>query len=170
MFLACWFVYSHTFIPGAPIIHIPSNFQAATMSSPFSINPLMTTCNIPAAGFTQFSMVTIQRVRSKTLRKSLWRVHLKVWRIDLTFLMEFEFICIIRYFIHPFVSFLLLIEQISSGASSVNQYLEIYVLIKFKGPEDPVNSSAYEILPAIYVCLMKLVYFHGTRNSVFIFL
>lgn len=65
MFLACRFVYSHTFIPGAPLIPIPSNFQAATMSSPFSINPLMTTRNIlqPAVpGFTQFSMVTIQLV------------------------------------------------------------------------------------------------------------
>lgn len=110
MFLACRFVYSHTFIPGVPLIHIPSNFQAATMSSPFSINPLMTTRNIPhpVPGFTQFSMVTIQlvgeRERERTARKSLWRVHLKVWRIDLTFLMEFEFICIIRYFTQPFVS------------------------------------------------------------------
>ena len=47
MFLACRFVYSHTFIPGAPLIHIPSNFQAATMSSPFSINPLTRARNIP---------------------------------------------------------------------------------------------------------------------------
>lgn len=113
-------------------------------------------------GFTQFSMVTIQRVRSETLRKSLWRVHLEVWRIDLTFLMEFEFICIIRYFIHPFVSFLPLIEQIWSGASPFYQYLEIYVLITFRGPEDPVNYLANEILPAIYVCLIKLYYSHNT--------
>lgn len=79
MFLACRFVYSHTFIPGVPLIHIPSNFQAATMSSPFSINPLMTTRNIPhpVPGFTQFSMVTIQLVgerergnRSKKFMKS----------------------------------------------------------------------------------------------------
>lgn len=77
MFLACRFVYSHTFIPGAPLIHIPSNFQAATMSSPFSINPLMTTRNIlqPAVpGFTNFpwlpfNLLTCEKERENRSKK-----------------------------------------------------------------------------------------------------
>ena len=95
--------------PGVPLIHIPSNFQAGTMSSPFSINPLMTTWNIPAVpGLPNFSRgyhSTCSQPGDSS--EKVYEEYIqKVWRIDLTFLMEFEYICIIRYFIHPFVSFL----------------------------------------------------------------
>lgn len=139
--------------------HSPSNFQPATMSSPFSINPLMTTRNIPPLhpGLSNFPWLPFNLLASERQRENRSKKFMKSTSKSLK--NRFNFLNGIRIHLHnslfyPTIRFLF--APLSNGSRSTDTLRDLCI---------ETNSESTFPLEILYRLLCRIIFYHAHDSN-----